>query len=104
MRIHVIGTVIVARKASAIEAWENYGVVCTDLTTTYGSPMNLATFLADMAARRNIRIEVGQPVTNPTAADIAKRLQEAYRQVMRPKGVESTADRAHDTHRWLVLH
>ena len=28
--------------------------------------MNLATFLVDMAARRNIRIEVWQPLTNST--------------------------------------
>lgn len=82
MRIQRIGTVIVARKTAAIEAWENYGIVCTDLTTTYGSASDLAYFLAKMTVRRDVRIVIEGLPANPTVADMTRCLQDAYRQAM----------------------
>ena len=91
MRIHAIGTVTIARKTSAIEAWDDYGVVCTDLTTTYGSAVQLAYFLMDMVERRGARIVLGKPITNPTVAEITRCLQEAYRQVQPHKDLAPPA-------------
>ncbi|MHB8252195.1 MAG: hypothetical protein ACYDEV_00490 [Acidiferrobacter sp.] len=84
MRIHVIGTVTVARKTATIEVWEDYGVVCTDLTTTYGSAVHLAYFLAELTERRGARVVLGEFLTNPTVADLTQRLLEAYRQGQSP--------------------